>query len=94
MLAFQTFEVALAAMVVATASLILFWPRRSGDASLALVEPEESSPTFLFNGDALIDASPSAERILSHLPPGKTERETIVRLDGVECLGLLGSKLA
>lgn len=78
MLAFQFFEVALAAMVAAIATLILCWPRRASSSSLALALPEESAPTFLLSGDALIDASPAAERILSHLPPGKTERETIV----------------
>jgi PAS domain-containing protein len=78
MLAYQTFQIIFVSLTIICIGLILL--RRRGLIGPLLGAPQTGStgPTFLFKCDALIDATPEADRILTHFTPGKSDLDTVV----------------
>ncbi len=78
MLAFQTFQILLSSLTVFCVVLILLGRRDMMGPPLPAPRATQTAPTFLFKRDALIDATPEAERILTHFTPGQTDLDTVV----------------
>ena len=67
---------ALLGLIAALQALRMAAPRRRDPQPLTL--PQTSTPAFLFDGDSLVDASPSGAALIADAAPGASERESLV----------------